>query len=159
MADLSKIAGSKDVVGFLKSQHAQIKTLFEQVIAETGSERLNSFAHLKRLMAAHEAAEEQVVHPTAKAAIAGGPAEVATRTKEEREAKRALSELAVLDVSSPEFETKIRVLQSAVLAHASSEEREEFDKLEKKLSESKLKDMRVEVERVEAAALQVNKRN
>jgi hemerythrin superfamily protein len=146
----SKIVGSKDVIGFLKAQHHQIKGLFEEVVAARGAERAKSFLELKKLMTAHEAAEEKIVHPAAKSAIPGGPAEVAARVKEELEAKKALTQLSQLDPSSDEFEAEIRKLQSAVLAHASAEEKEEFDKLPGKIDESKLKEMRKAVEAVEA---------
>jgi hemerythrin superfamily protein len=159
MNDHSNRSSSEDVIGFLKAQHQEIKSLFDQVISQSGSERLNSFAHLKRLMSVHEAAEEKIVHPAAKSAIAGGREEVAARTAEETKAKKTLAELSHLDVASPEFDAKIRSLQQAVLAHAKSEEKEEFDKLEKKLDEKTLKKMEVEVERVEAKASEGRKPN
>jgi len=148
----SKVIGSKDVIGFLKGQHEQIKGLFENVVAARGAKREKIFVELKSLLSAHEAAEEKVVHPEAKQTLPGGPAEVAARVGEETEAKKALAALSQLDVSSDEFETKIRKLQGAVLAHAKSEEKEEFDKLADKLDEKKLKDMRKAVEAVEADA-------
>jgi hemerythrin superfamily protein len=143
-------SSSRDVIGFLKGQHEQIKGLFEQVLAAKGSAREKSFTTLKALMTAHEAAEEEVVHPAAKRAIAGGPAEVAARLKEEGEAKKALSALDKLDVGSKEFESKLRTLQKAVLAHAHSEETKEFDKLAEKLDKAELKAMREKAEDVEA---------
>ncbi|HEY8041062.1 MAG TPA: hemerythrin domain-containing protein [Polyangiaceae bacterium] len=142
-------SSSRDVVGFLKSQHEQIKGLFEQVLAAKGPARTESFTALKELMAAHEAAEEEIVHPAAKRAIARGTAEVAVRLKEENEAKKALAALEKLDVGSKEFESKLRTLQKAVLAHARSEETKEFDKLAEKLDANKLRAMRVQVEKVE----------
>jgi hemerythrin superfamily protein len=148
----SKVIGSKDVIGFLKGQHEQIKGLFENVVAARGAEREKIFFQLKSLLSAHEAAEEKVVHPAAKQTLPGGPAEVAARVGEETEAKKAVAALSQLDVSSDEFETKIRKLQSAVLAHAASEEKEEFDKLADELDEKELKDMRKAVESVEAGA-------
>jgi len=148
----ARINSSKDVIGFLKGQHHQIKGIFEEVIAATGSTREKIFHDLQALMSAHETAEEKVVHPTAKHILRGGPAEVAARLAEETEAKKTLAALDKLDVESPEFETKIRELQSAVLAHAKSEEKEEFDKLQVTLAPAKLKDMRKDVEAVEARA-------
>ena len=148
-----KVTGSKDVIGFLKAQHQQLKELFELVVAARGEARETLFTQLKSLLSAHEAAEEKIVHPEAKQAIKDGPREVAARVNEEMEAKKALAALSQLDVASDEFETKIRELQSAVLAHANSEEKEEFDKLASKLDEGKLKDMRKAVEAVEAGAL------
>jgi hemerythrin superfamily protein len=100
-------------------------------------------------MAAHEAAEEEVVHPAAKRAITGGAGEVAARLKEEDEAKQALAALEQLDVESKEFESKLRTLQKAVLAHAKSEETQEFDKLAEKLDTKELQAMRKQAEEVE----------
>jgi hemerythrin superfamily protein len=142
-------SNSRDVIGFLKSQHEQIKGLFEQVLAAEGAARKESFMTLKALMAAHEAAEEKVVHPAAKRAIEGGTAEVAERLEEENKAKRALSELDELDVDSREFQSKFLTLQKAVLAHARSEETKEFDKLAEKVDSKKLQAMRQEAEQVE----------
>jgi hemerythrin superfamily protein len=86
-----------------------------------------------------------------------GAAEVAARLKEENEAKKALSALEKLDVESTTFELRLRALQKAVLAHAESEETEEFDKLAEKLDESELEEMRDEAEEVEGDALSVSR--
>ncbi len=142
-------SSSGDVIGFLKGQHEQIKRLFEEVLAAKGPAREKAFTTLSELMTAHEAAEEEVVHPAAKRVIAGGPAEVAARLKEEKEAKEALSALVKLDAGSREFETRFRTLQKAVLAHAASEEAKEFDKLAEKLDTEELQAMREEAEEVE----------
>jgi hemerythrin superfamily protein len=151
-------SSSRDVIGFLKSQHEQIKGLFEQVLAAKGPARKKSFTTLKTLMAAHEAAEEEVVHPAAKRAIAGGKAEVAARLEEENEAKKALSALEKLDVESKEFESKLRTLQKAVLAHAHSEETKEFDKLAEELDTDELETMREEAEEVERGSANIGTR-
>jgi hemerythrin superfamily protein len=149
----SKSTGTRDVIGFLKQQHEQIKALFESVLAAEGQERAREFSKLKNLMTAHEAAEEAIVHPAAEQTLAGGHAEVSARVKEETKAKEALSTLATLDVTSSDFETKLRTLQKAVLTHAKSEEKQEFDKLAKKLDNGQLKEMRKAVEVVEAKTL------
>jgi hemerythrin superfamily protein len=153
MGNTAKGTESRDVIGFLKGQHEQIKGLFERVLAAAGQERAAAFSRLKDLMSAHEAAEEEIVHPAAERALPGGPTEVAARVKEEIEAKTALATLQKLDVSSDEFETKFRMLQKAVLAHAKSEEKEEFDKLADKLDDKQLKEMRQAVQAVEAEAV------
>ena len=146
---------SRDVIGFLKNQHEQIKGLFEQVLATRGPARAEKFATLKSLMTAHEAAEEEVVHPAARRAIAGGKAEVAARLQEESEAKKALAALEKLDVGSSEFESSLRSLQKAVLAHAKSEEAEELDELGEKLGAGELRDMREQAEQVEGDSAHV----
>ncbi len=148
----SKTKAPRDVISFLKQQHEQIRALFETVLAAKGQERTKAFASLKNLMTAHEAAEEKVVHPAAERTLPQGHAEVAAREKEEAKAKESLSALAKLDVDSSDFETKLRTLQKAVLTHAKSEEKEEFDKLASKLEGKELKDMRKAVEVIEAQA-------
>src|SRR4051794_19952198 len=93
-----------DVVSFLKSQHQEIKRLFAEVDSTTGDRRRDAFTTLRRLLAVHETAEEEVVHPEAKSALANGSAVVDARLAEENEAKQVLAELENLDVDSPEFE-------------------------------------------------------
>jgi hemerythrin superfamily protein len=145
-------SGGNDVIDFLKGQHEQIKGMFEDVIAAKGPAREKLFRSLQSLMTAHEAAEEKVVHPAAKRTIEGGAAEVAARLAEEAEAKKTLAALDKLDVRSAEFETTIKKLRGAVLRHAKSEEKEEFDQLAGELDANKLKAMREQVVAVEADA-------
>lgn len=142
----------QDVVSFLKAQHEQIKTLFGSVIAQTGSQREETFLELRRLLAVHETAEEEVVHPRAKSEIDDGAAIVDARLHEENEAKEALAELEKLDVDSTEFETKFRTLQSDVLAHAEAEEQQEFAKLAAELDTAQLERMRNAVKLAESTA-------
>lgn len=91
-----------------------------------------------------------VVHPAAKRARAVGEDIVATMLSEEKEAKQALIALEKVDVNSTEFDVQFRKLQAAVLQHAESEEREEFDKLELMLNAEQLRRMRNAIEVAEA---------
>ena len=141
-----------DVVDLLKDQHKRVKALFGQVLAAEGHQRVEAFYALRCLMAVHETAEEEIVHPVAKKALPGGAAIVAARLKEEKEATKAVAEIEKLDVDSEEFLAAIRKLQAAVLAHAESEEREEFNKLAFAVDEPRLLKMRKSVELVESLA-------
>lgn len=152
MKQASNKERSSDVVAFIKGQHQEIKALFAQVLEARDGNRARLFTQLKTLMTAHEAAEEQVVHSEARKTIAGGPAEVAQREKEEAGAKAALAALSKLVVTSPKFESELRALQTAVLSHAASEETEELDPLAKKLDWEKLVAMRKQVEVVESSS-------
>jgi hemerythrin superfamily protein len=149
---MTQIDSARDVVGFLKGQHEQIKSLFEQVLASSGSDREEAFVQLRRLLAVHETAEEEIVHPRAKREIANGDAVVDARLKEEHEAKEVLAELEKLDVASPEFETKLRSLQADVIEHAEAEEHQEFDQLGSELDDEQLERMRKAVEFAEKMA-------
>jgi hemerythrin superfamily protein len=146
------IDSGKDVVAFLKSQHQRIKGLFETVLAAEGKEREAAFASLRRLMAIHETAEEEVVHPAARRALPDGEAVVTARLNEENKAKKALAAIEKLDVASAQFETQLRALQADVLAHAESEEKQEFERLGDTLDRARLERMRSAVELAEKFA-------
>lgn len=130
-----------DVVELLIRQHEQIKALFEQVPPAAGAQRRKAFAHLRRLLAIHETAEEEVVHPRARYEIERGAAIVQARLGEERAVKKLLSELEGMDIDSPAFTEKFAVLRAAVLAHAELEEREEFSQLRADLDDQQLRRM------------------
>lgn len=146
------IKSGTDVVSFLKGQHEQVKALFERVTSTHGEEREKAFRALRRLLAVHETAEEEIVHPAARHALANGEAIVTARLREENQAKKALTELEELDVDSIEFETKLRALKASVVAHAESEEREEFERLGSQLDPARLERMRKAAEFAEAVA-------
>ena len=146
------IGNGTDVVSFLKSQHEQVKLMFAQVLRAKGEQRTKAFNELRRTLAVHETAEEEIVHPAARRAIPDGDKIVEARLQEENKAKVALSELEKLDVDSDEFESKFKTLQTDVIAHAESEEHEEFAKLSSKIDEDRLQQMRKAAELAEKVA-------
>jgi hemerythrin superfamily protein len=148
----TQVQSAKDVVSFLKEQHEQIKALFAKVSGSTGSEREEAFVQLRRLLAVHETAEEEIVHPRAATVLSDGEQIVKQRLHEENEAKQALAELEKLDIESTEFESKFRTLQQDVLAHAEAEESQEFERLDAELSDEQLENMRSAVKLAEAMA-------
>ncbi|HZC72571.1 MAG TPA: hemerythrin domain-containing protein [Jatrophihabitans sp.] len=141
-----------DVVSFLKAQHMQIKTLLEQVAGTTGEQRQAAFDQVRRLLAVHETAEEEVVHPRARREITDGEEVVAARLAEEHSGKKMLAEIEKLDVDSAEFEEKFRVLRDDIVKHAEAEEREEFEQLGAELDDVALARMRNAVKIAEAVA-------
>lgn len=62
----------EDVVDLLLAQHAQIEQLFLLVVGGTGDTRRDAFDDLVKLLAAHETAEEEVIHPLARTLPGGG---------------------------------------------------------------------------------------
>jgi hypothetical protein len=152
MTDEREIASGPDVVAFLVGQHEQIKNLFEQVNSSTGGEREEAFVALRRLLAVHETAEEEIVHPRARLELADGDDVVGARLQEENEAKQKLATLEGLDVHGAEFEKLFQELQADVLNHAKAEESEEFGQLADELDARQLDQMRRAVELAEATA-------
>jgi hemerythrin superfamily protein len=141
-----------DVVAFLKGQHEEIKALFNQVDATEDDERAEAFFALRRLLAVHETAEEEIVHPVARRVLPDGQAVVATRLREENEAKKVLSSLESLELDSAEFDTQFAMFAASVIAHAESEEREEFERLADHLDQRQLEAMRKAVKLAESIA-------
>lgn len=132
------LRSSRDVVTLLTEQHQQIKSLFASTLQSSGEQREKAFFELRRLLAVHETAEEQVVHPRAKSDVPDGESIVEARLAEEQEAKEALAELEDLDPESAEFTEKLTALQHDVIQHAEHEERDEFSRLGEVLDDDQL---------------------
>ncbi|GGO21766.1 hemerythrin [Microbispora rosea subsp. aerata] len=118
-----------DVVDLLIRQHALIRDMFDEVEQAAPGERHEPFRRLMRLLAVHETAEEEIVHPYVRLRVDGGAGVVADRLKEEREGKEILSRLDEMGPDHPGFMPELDKLRTAVLAHARAEERYEFAKL------------------------------
>jgi hemerythrin superfamily protein len=115
-----------DVVDLLLDQHRAIRELCEQVSATAATEREQAFRSLLRLLAVHEAVEEELVHPYVKRRVEGAQAAVADRVEEEREVNKMLAALDVLGPANPGFEELFARFRTALLAHAAKEESSEF---------------------------------
>jgi hemerythrin superfamily protein len=146
------ITTGNDVVAFLTDQHRQVNELLDRVLSTRGEERANVFYTLRRMLAVHEAAEEEIVHPAARRTLPDGQAIVDARLREENEAKKALTKLETLDVDSSEFELQFGMLKDDVIEHAQSEEAEEFERLGSVLDPARLERMRKAVELAESVA-------
>lgn len=141
-----------DVVDFLIGQHQRIRTLFDETLLAAGGEREESFVRLRRLLAVHETAEEEIVHPRAGHELSGGREIVAARLAEEKRAKEALAALEDVDIDSEFFTEKLRELRDDVLDHAGHEERDEFAGLREQLGDTELQLLERAVKLAEAIA-------
>ncbi|MER7503073.1 hemerythrin domain-containing protein [Nonomuraea pusilla] len=142
----------QDVLDLLVAQHARIRDMFDEVgNAEPGA-RGEAFDRLVRLLAAHETAEEEIVHPYARLKLDGGHGLVAARLDEERRAKRLLQHLDRTGVAHPDFHDNLDRLRRAVTVHARSEERYEFVRLRAATTAVERRTMAVAVRAAEALA-------
>jgi hemerythrin superfamily protein len=147
------VQSTDDVVNFLKAQHNLIKDMFDDVLSASSDDaRQKAFVDLRQLLAVHETAEELVVHPRARGELSNGDEVVDARLQEEHEAKEQLQRLESLDIGSNEFIDALKQFQEAVVAHADSEETEEFSKLQRDLDANDLKRMADAVRAAEAIA-------
>jgi Hemerythrin HHE cation binding domain len=141
-----------EVVAFLAQQHLQITELFSETInAPDEATRHRRFVELRSLMASHEAAKEMVVHPIVREKVPGGEAIVAARLQEENQAKQQFKKIEGMDIGSPEFINALTELQLEVTDHYDREEAEQFDALNKALTE----DSRMQMGKAVAAAVAI----
>ncbi|MFC7616390.1 hemerythrin domain-containing protein [Actinokineospora soli] len=122
------MTGREDVIELLVRQHREIRELFDEVAAAKGAARTDAYHRLVRLLAVHETAEEQVVHPAAREGE-GGDAVVDARVAEERRAKELLVSMDKIGPDAEGFDTLLAQLRDDTLSHAAHEEREEFPRL------------------------------
>ncbi|MEU6534062.1 hemerythrin domain-containing protein [Streptomyces sp. NPDC046928] len=141
-----------DVVALLMRQHGDIRNLFDEVEASEGEERRDAFRRLVRLLAVHETAEEEVVHPFARRNLAGGEQVVEDRLAEERAAKETLAALDDVDPDDPTFMPRLMKLRKDVQEHARAEERYEFTHIRRSADPGQLATMAKAVKAAEAMA-------
>ncbi|MDX2602590.1 hemerythrin domain-containing protein [Streptomyces caniscabiei] len=145
-------AEDNDVVALLMRQHGDIRNLFDEVEAGSGEERRDAFRRLVRLLAVHETAEEEVVHPFAQRSLPGGEKVVEERLAEERAAKETLAALDDVDTDDPKFMPMLMKLRKDVQEHARAEERYEFIHIRRGADAAKLASMAKAVKAAEAMA-------
>ncbi|WP_433544380.1 hemerythrin domain-containing protein (plasmid) [Streptomyces sp. CA-294286] len=145
-------APDTDVVSLLMRQHGDIRNLFDEVEATKGDERRNAFRRLVRLLAVHETAEEEVVHPFTRQNLAGGGQVADDRLAEEKAAKETLAALDDLDTDDPKFMPQLLKLRAEVQAHARAEERYEFTHIRRSTDVTHLAAMAKAVKAAEAVA-------
>ncbi|MFI2780860.1 hemerythrin domain-containing protein [Streptomyces sp. ALB3] len=145
-------AQDADVVALLMRQHGDIRNLFDEVEATAGEERRDAFRRLVRLLAVHETAEEEVVHPFARRGFPGGEQIVEDRLAEEKAAKETLAALDDLDTEDPTFMPRLMKLRTEVQEHARSEERYEFTHIRRSTDVTNLAAMAKAVKAAEAMA-------
>jgi hemerythrin superfamily protein len=141
-----------DVVDLLLTQHARIEEQFLLVIGAVDEAKQQAFDDLVQLLAVHETAEEEVVHPLSRTIADAGDALVDDRLQEERQAKEMLKALLDTDVNSDGFDASLLLLRNAVLTHARYEERYEFPQLRAKVPADRLRRLADVVKVAEAVA-------
>jgi hemerythrin superfamily protein len=115
-----------DVVDLLLDQHRHIRDLCAEVSTAAPADREQPFRSLVRLLAVHEAVEEELVHPYVKRRVEGAKDAVADRVEEEREVNKMLAALDTLGPAHPDFEALFAHFRTGLLAHAGKEESSEF---------------------------------
>ncbi|KNB54060.1 hemerythrin domain-containing protein [Streptomyces caatingaensis] len=143
---------SNDVVLLLERQHEEIRHRMEAVLTATGRERARAFRRFVHLLAVHETAEEEIVHPFVRHAAEGGAGLVDDRLGEEEAVERELAALGDGDLDAEDFVTRFTEVYEDVLAHARAEEEEEFPRLREAADDARLQLMAKALRAAEAVA-------
>jgi len=117
------------LIDLIKADHEDFKMRFPLVLDATGDERKQRFDSLMHDLVRHEVAEEEIVWPEVRKALADGDALADERIAEESKAEESLKKLDDLDVMSAEFEDIFATLQMAVVKHAEAEEQKVLTRL------------------------------
>jgi hemerythrin superfamily protein len=142
--------GTEDVVDLLMAQHEQVKSLFATLRTVTGEAANAPFDELRKMLAVHETAEEEVVYPVLRSQDADDIVEA--RLAEEADAKQVLAELEKMGPTAAGFAGELASFEKAVLAHAEAEEHEVFPRLRQKVDSEQRLEMARAVRAAEAIA-------
>ena len=123
--------GGGDVVDLLLQQHGALRRLCAEITSAAPGAKEAPFRSLVRLMAVHEAVEEEIVHPYVKRRV-GAAADVENLLDEENEIKKMLVALDALGPAAPGFDGLFEQFRTTLLAHAAKEEKGEFAGLREK---------------------------
>lgn len=140
-----------DAVDLLIRQHEEIRRLCRKVEANTGVRQSEAFERLRRLLAVHETAEEQIVHPLVRHSLPLGDQIVDARLAEEKKGKKMLRELERMGTADPRFTPAFARFRATVLDHAEREEREEFPALRRR-GQAELRGLAAAIKAAEAVA-------
>ena len=125
------IPSGPTVPAVLVDQHHRMRQLLREVAAGEGIPRREAFESFRRLLAAHETAEEIVVRPVSRQIMDRDV--VAERNHEERRIVRLLAELEKVDACGAVFEELFPSFTDALDTHLTLEETFEFPILEAEL--------------------------
>ena len=115
-----------DIIELLRDEHEDLRELFDEVLSAEPQARTEPFRYLVARLAAHEAAEEALVHSVSQREIPGGEEPADVSMEQEATTERMLAGMEHLEPNSDTFVTALKELQAAVLEHAAHEEAEEF---------------------------------
>jgi hemerythrin superfamily protein len=141
-----------DVIEVVKTQHQEVKRLLSRVAAGAGDSLEESFCELRRMIAVHETAEEEIVYPALRSTGEEGKRVADARTAEEAEGTKVLAKLEGLTPGTAEFSKLFEEFRVAVLHHAESEEAEVFPILRSSQKPEMLQKMAEAFEVAEKAA-------
>lgn len=137
----------KDVVEVLTADHRDVTALIQEIwtVKDPMIRRDLTDTAISELVR-HAVAEEMYVYPAMRKYLDDGDKAVEHDVSEHKELEEAMKTLEDVDVSSPEFDTHLRHLESVLADHVQDEESEQFPELRRKVPVSELEELAGKVE-------------
>jgi hemerythrin superfamily protein len=137
----------KDVVDVLTADHRDVTALIGEIwtVQDPMIRRDLTDTAISELVR-HAVAEEMYVYPAMKKYLDDGEKAVEHDVAEHKELEEAMKTLEDVDVSSAEFDTQLRHLESVLADHVQDEETEQFPELRLKVPAAELEELAGKVE-------------
>jgi len=149
-----------NAIQLLKSQHAEVKRLFQQFErAQDEEDKRSVFEQIADDLVAHSEIEEKLFYPAV--CVDNLQEELEEAVEEHLSIKRLIRDLLELNAADESFRTKMKALREQVEHHVEEEEGELFPKIKNNFEASELEILGAEMEtmfelvptRVEAAPI------
>ena len=124
---------SRDVVDVLISDHRDVTALIGEIwsVKDPMIRRDLTDTAISELVR-HAVAEEMYVYPAMKKYLPDGDKAVEHDVEEHKELERTMKQLEDVDVSSADFDSRLRELESTLADHVQDEESEQFPELRRR---------------------------
>ncbi len=138
---------SGDVIDILTSDHRDVTALIGNIwsVKDPMIRRDLTDTAISELIR-HAVAEEMYVYPAMKKHLPDGEKAVEHDIQEHKELEQAMKQLEDVDVSSPEFDTALRRLETLLADHVQDEETEQFPELRRRIPQDELTELAGKVE-------------
>jgi hemerythrin superfamily protein len=136
-----------DVIDVLISDHRDVTALIGEIwsVTDPMMRRDLTDTAISELVR-HAVAEEMYVYPVMRKYLAHGEKAVEHDIEEHKELEQTMKKLEAVDVSSTEFETALRQLETLLADHVQDEESEQFPELRLRVPQEELTELAGKVE-------------
>jgi hemerythrin superfamily protein len=138
---------SGDVIDVLISDHRDVTALIGEIwtIKDPMIRRDLTDTAISELVR-HAVAEEMYVYPAMRKHLPDGEQAVQHDIEEHKELEQSMKQLEGVDISTAEFETALRRLESVLADHVRDEESEQFPELRRRVPQEELTELAGKVE-------------
>lgn len=132
------MAANASLIELLLADHQEVKQLLGRFETADRAKWWDMFMDLTNALVRHEVAEEEILYPEVRKALAGGNTLADERVHEQSKAEELLSTMEKKGPAAEDFPANLTKLRAEVLAHAQAEEQTVFVPLAAGVSQERL---------------------